>query len=848
MNEIREELQFHIDQQTEANIRAGMKPEEARRAALRAFGQLNTIEEECGSMRRGAAVETFLEDARLGLRHLTRNPSFAFTVIATLAVAVAACATMFSVVDAVLLRPIGFPAPERLHAIYQSSSEVERGAFSPPDFLDVREQSATLSAVAAYHSTTWNLAGRETESVRGLRATDGLFDVLGVRPERGRAFTKDERDVAVISHGLAVRQFGSVEAAVNRPLLLDGKATLVVGVMQPSFRFPNDDVRIWTPLHFRPDVMTQRGAHYLRIIGRVAPHATPEAARRELDLIGARLAAAHPDTNEATTFTAERLDAAAVRDVRRGLLILLGAVVVLALIAAANVANLLLTRAATRGREWAVRSALGASRLRVMRQFLTESLVFGAAGGAAGVLLTWTGVRLLARFGPDTIPRLADATMNGRVLIVAVAASIMMSIFFGILPALSASRGADASELAGAGRVAGGRGGTRVRAAMTVAQLSLAVTLLCGAALLVRSFQRVLTVDPGFDPRNVLTFSVGLPSAYDGTERVNAFHEALLQRIRATPGVDAAGAVSHVPVNGGRFWSSFRINGVQNDEWQAAVYVADEGYFRTMRIPLLRGRLFDGSERAQGQRVVLASEAAARKYWPGRDPIGTHVRFGARDGYERNEGEIIGVVADVHQQGREDDVEPTFYVPLRQAGVDFVTYVVRSATDPAALIASMRMHVDAVDRTVAMADLGTMDEHLAESIARRRFQVFLLSFFAAAALLLASLGVYGVVAYSVAQRTREIGVRMALGASVAGVFRMIVGQALRLALPAIAAGLILSIALRRFIAALLFGVSPTDVTTLGAVAVAVVGVSLVAAAIPAKRASSVDPTVALRYE
>ncbi|MGZ5474098.1 MAG: FtsX-like permease family protein, partial [Thermoanaerobaculia bacterium] len=504
------------------------------------------------------------------------------------------------------------------------------------------------------------------------------------------------------------------------------------------------------------------------------------------------------------------------------------------------VANLLLTRAATRGREWAVRSALGASRLRVMRQFLTESLVFGAAGGAGGLLLTWTGVRLLVRFGPDTIPRLADATMSARVLIVTVATSVVMSILFGILPALSASRGADASELAGAGRIAGGRAATRVRAAMTVAQLSLAVTLLCGAALLVRSFQRVLTVDPGFDPRNALTFSIALPSArYDGTERVNAFHDALLQRVRATPGIDAAGAVSHLPLNGGRFWSDFRINGAENDEWLAAVYVADEGYFRAMRIPLVRGRLLDG---------ILVSEAAAKKYWPGRDPIGAHVRFGASGGYERYEGRIAGVVADVHQQGREDDIEPTFYVPLRQAGLDAVTYVVRSTTDPAALIASMRMHVESVDRTVAIADFATMNDHLAESVARRRFQVFLLSFFAAAALLLASLGVYGVVAYSVAQRTREIGVRMALGASVAGVFRMIVGQALRLVIPAIVAGLILSIALRHLIAALLFGVSPTDVATLAAVAVVVIAVSLLAAAIPAKRAASVDPTVALRYE
>ena len=845
--DVRDELRFHIERLTEENVRKGMTPEEARKAAALAFGRVSTIEEQCRDNQRGSTIGTVLADARVGLRLIRRHPSFSFTVIATLAVAVAACATMFGVVDAVLLRPHGFPQPERLFSIYETTDENKRGWFSPPNFLDVA-QSRTLSAAAAYNNSTYNLAGRETESVAGLRATPALFDVLGIQPQHGRSFVRDENEVAVISHGLAVRQFGSASAAVQKPLLLDGKRFTVVGVMPPGFRFPKDDVNIWTPLTFGPDVASQRGAHYVRVIARIAPNATPEQALRELDTIGKRLAAEYPRTNEARTFTGERRDIALVHDVRRSLFILLGAVGVLALIACANIANLLLTRAASRSREWSVRNALGASRLRVIRQLLTESLVLGLCGAAAGLLLTTIAVRLLAQFAPDNIPRIHEVSLDARVLAIAVVAAVAMSLFFGLVPALFASRGGDAAELGGAGRIAGGGRAARMRTVMTVAQLALAVTLLAGAALLVRSFQRVMMVDPGFDSANVLTFAVALPFGYDGTERANAFHDSLLQRLRATPGVTSAGVVSHLPVTGGGFYSTFKINGVENDAWEGALYVADEGYFRSMKVPLVKGRLFDGSERFGGQRVILASASAAKKFWPGRDPIGVHLKFGASGGYEDYEGVIAGVVADVHQRGLERDIEPTFYVPLRQAGIDYASYLVKTTGDPASMIASVRAQVANVDRTVAVANISTMDEELAESVSRRRFQLFLLSFFAVTALLLATLGTYGVVAYSVAQRTREIGIRVALGASINGVFRMVLAQAMRLAVPAIAIGIIGAIALRRVIATMLFGVSPTDAMTLTLVALAVILVSLLAASLPARRAATVDPTTALRYE
>ena len=846
-NDVRDELRFHIDRLTEENVRKGMSPEEARKAAAHAFGRVSTIEEQCRDNQRGSTIATVLADARVGLRLIRRHQTFSFTVITTLAVAVAACATMFGVVDAVLLRPHGFPQPERLFSIYEATSEYGRGAFSPPNFLDVA-RARTLASAAAYNSATYNLAGRETESVAGLQATSALFDVLGIQPQHGRSFARDEREVAVISQALAVRQFGSAPAALQQSLLLDGKRFTVIGVMPRGFRFPKDDVNVWTPLVLGPEVATQRGAHYLRVVARIAPNATPEQALRELDTIGKRLAAEYPRTNEARTFTGERRDAALVHDVRRSLLILLGAVVVLALIACANIANLLLTRSASRSREWSVRNALGASRLRVIRQLLTESLVLGLCGGAAGLLLTTFAVRLLAQFAPNNIPRIREVSLDARVLAIAIAASVTMSLIFGLVPALFASRGGDPAELGGAGRIAGGGHAARVRAVMTVAQLALAVTLLAGAALLVRSFQRVMMVHPGFDSRNVLTFTISLPSAYDGTERVNGFHDSMLQRLRATPGVTSAGVISHLPVTGGAFFSSFKINGVENDAWEGALFAADEGYFRAMKVPLVKGRLFDGSERFGGQRVILASAAAAKKFWPGRDPIGMRLEFGASGGFEDYEGVIAGVVADVHQRGLEKEIQPTFYVPLRQAGIDYANYVVKTTGDPASMIASVRAQVANVDRTVAVANISTMDEELAESLGRRRFQLFLLSFFAVAALLLATLGTYGVVAYSVAQRTREIGIRVALGASIDGVFRMILAQAMRLAVPAIAIGIIGAIALRRVIATMLFGVSPTDAATLTLVALAVILVSLLAASLPARRAATVDPTTALRYE
>jgi putative ABC transport system permease protein len=851
-HELSEEMRFHIERQTQENIAAGMPPDAADVAARKAFGSVAAIEEESRVTGGWPVLETVVTDVRHAIRLIGRNPSFAASVIATLAMAIAACATMFSVVDAVLLRPIGLPEPERLFALFegQQADPTARGTLSPPNFLDVREQNRDFASMAAYYSSRYNLTGHDTEAVEAVDATADLFRALGVAPRWGRGFVASDTaagDVVVLGYGLATRQFGSAAAAVNQPIILDGKRVMVAGIMAPTFHFPLDETEIWKLVTFAGNVGSQRGAHYLRAIARLAPGIAPAAGARELDVIGQRLAAAYPGTNAGTTMRIVRHDEALVADVRHGLLILLGAVAVLALIACANVANLLLVRATGRSRELAMRGMLGATRGRVIRQLVTESAVLALVAGGAGLVLTWIALRLLTVFGPAGIPRLNGAHLDGRVLMATFVAALLATLLFSIPPALSATRPLRTAAVHG-GRVLGHRRAGWTRMAMAAFQLTLAVTLLAGAALLVRSFLLVTAVDLGFDPHDVVTFRVSMPASYDSTARLNVFYDDALARLRAIPGVAAAGTVSRLPVAGGSFSSDFRINGVENPAWDGEVYVADEGFFNVLRIPLVRGRGFDGREGPGTQRVVLVNESGARKFWPSGNAIGAQMRFGASDGFERYQGEIIGVVRDVRYRGQEKEIPPTFYVPLRQSGDSSVTFVLRSRAPLPTLLPAVKGGIAAASPGVAVAKASTMDTHIADSLSRRRFQVMLLTFFAAAALLLASLGVYGVMAHSVGQRTQEIGVRVAVGANLMLIFRMVIGEALRIVAPAVVAGLAIAIALHRLIAALLFGVSATDTATLSAVAVTVTVVSLVAASIPARRAARLDPIVALRAE
>ena len=850
--ELSEEMRFHLERQTQENLAAGMPADEANRSARRAFGSVAATEEEAREAGGWPFLESVVRDVRHTLRLVGRDPSFAVSVIATLAVAIASCSTMFSVVDAVLLSPIGFPQPERLFALFEGpqSDPAARGTLSPPNVLDAREQSHAFEAIAAYTFSRYNLAGHATEAVEAIDATPDLFRALGVSPRWGRGFTADdaaEGGVAVLGYGLATRQFGSAEAAVKRPIILDGKRVTVVGVMPPDFHFPVDETEVWKLLNFSANVGSQRGAHYLRAIARLSTAVTPAAGLRELDVIGHRLAATYPDTNADTTFRAVRHDEVMVSGIRRGLLILMGAVAVLALIACANVANLLLVRTTRRSRELAMRGMLGATRGRVVRQLVTESTVLAFMAGVVGLLLTWVAIRLLAVFGPAGIPRLNGAHVSMEVIVMTLLCALLATLLFSIPPALSATRLMKPAAGHG-GRVLGSRVSSWARMATTAVQLALAVTLLAGAGLLVRSFMRVTAVDLGFDPHDVVTFQVSLPASYDSTARINVFYDEALRRLRAVPGVTSAGTVSQLPISGGWFSSDFKIDGVANPAWDARVYVADEGFFSTLHVPIVRGRGFDGRERLGSQRVVLVSESAARKFWPGGDPLGAQVRFGASGGFERYQGEIIGVVRDIRHEGQENDVAPTFYVPLRQTGIDSATFAIRSSVPLTSLLPAIKAEIAAADHGIAVARASTMDSHISDSLSRRRFQVLLLTFFAVAALLLASLGVYGVMAYSVAQRTQEIGVRVAVGASLPLIFRMVVGESLQVAVPAVIAGLGIAMALHRMIAALLFGVSATDGATLWTVATLVTLVSLLAASIPARRATRVDPLTALRAE
>jgi len=846
--EIRDELQFHIDEQTAANVASGMSPDQARAAAIRDFGSVAAAEEQCHDAHGYPFLATVADDVRFGLRLARKSKPFAATIIATLAVAIAANTAMFSIVYGVLLKPIDLRDSDRVYALFETS-EGERNAVSPANFLDWRAQSRSFSAMAAYSIDSLNLGGAASKRILATSATEDFIAATGVGPGTGRGFAPADfvagaPPVALIAEHVAEQQFGRTDAALGKTLLIDGVSTTVIGVMPHGYAFPRQ-TEVWMPLTFGPNAAKQRGAHYLRVVARLAPNASAGAASRELSAIAAQLAKLYPRWNEGAGAAMMQLQTLMVESSRKGLLLLLASVVLLAVIACVNVGNLLLGRAGARVHEASLRTALGATRGRLIRQYLTEASVFSLLGGAAGALLAWAALRLIVRFGPRNIPRLDLVTLDVRSLAFTAAMTIAATIVFGIAPALRLSRGLSAGT-----RVIGRRGAARARTILACSELALAVTLATGAALLVRSFASVAAVDPGFDSRNVIAFDVALPAAtYPDTQHINQYYDRMLQRLATIPGVRETGAVAPFPLNGDGYSSSLTINAGEELKDSADVRLADAGYFRALHIPVIRGSAFDGREDLSTERVLLVSREAARRFWPnGADPIGSTVRLGARLGYEKIEGRVIGVVGDVRDAGRESDIAPIIYVPFRQSGVPIISFFVRSAVAPPAIVETIRGEAASVDRAVAIADPKPVEALLADSVSRRRFQTILLGAFAATALLLACIGVYGVLAESVMQRYREIGIRLALGAQPWTVFARLMTSASAIIAVAVTLGLIGAVAFRRAIASLLFGVTATDPATLAAVAASVAVVSVVAAAVPALRAMRVDPVAVLRQE
>jgi putative ABC transport system permease protein len=804
-------------------------------------------------------METLVQDLRLGLRRLANAPGFAAIALLTLALGVGANTAIFTVVNGVLFRPLPFPEPDRLVGLYHIAGG-ETSTMSPPNFLDVRERARTLSDATAFHGDSLNLTGRgDPVQLDVTRVTGSFFSVLGVKPMMGRSFTSADNDfkqprVAILGYPLWRDRFGSDPKAVGQSVELSGVPYEIVGVMPESFRYPSD-AQAWVPMEFKEDYRTRnRGAWYLTAIGRLAPGQTLATATREVEAIGKQLEREFPKNNTRVGITARSLQAETVRDVKTALLVLLGAVGFVLLIACANVANLFLARAARREGEMAIRAALGAHRVRLMRQVLTESLVVAAGGGALGLILAVWGTDLLIKLQPQGIPRLEEVRIDRMVLLFTAGLTVLTGLIFGCIPAWQSTRVDLVGSLKDNARGAIGAGGLhRLRGTLVVAEMALAVLLLTGAGLMIRSFARLQNVDSGFKTENVLTFHLALPQRNYTNDTARAvFMNTLLDRLRAAPGVATVAAISHQPMAGLTFNISFDIGGrperKPGEDEAIELRVVTPDYFDTLGIPLRRGRVFHHGDVASSQKVMLISESAARRHFPGEEPIGKQITVGWGRNGVKVAGEVVGIVADVKESGLHEPSPPELYIPYDQVSVEEMTVLMRTRVPPMKLMGVVRQEVQRADPSLPVSQVQTLDTILAESVSQSRFYMLLLGTFATVALLLAAIGIFGVMSNAVAHRTREIGIRLALGAESGHVRGLVLREAFMFAVLGIVLGLIASLQLTTFLATLLFELTPTDPATLIGVAVTLLAVALAASYLPAWRASRVDPLVALRQD
>jgi putative ABC transport system permease protein len=806
-------------------------------------------------------MQTLWQDLRYGARMLLKNPGFMAVAVITLALGVGANAAIFSVVNATLLRPLPFDDPDRLIMIRETKlPQFPEFSVSPGNFLDWKKQNTVFERLVAMQDASFNLIGvSDPERLRGMRVTDGFFAMLGARPLMGRDFLPEEDQpggakVVILSHGLWRRRFGADPNIVNRAITFSGGSYTVVGVMPASFRFGDGGAEFWTPMAFTAEQAQQHGSHYVSAIGRLKPGVALAQSRSEMGMIADRLAKQYPDNNTGWNVKLTPLLEYTVSSVRPALLVLLGAVAFVLLIACVNVANLLLARSAAREKEIAIRVSLGAGRWRIARQLLTESALLALAGGTVGLTLAKWGKDLLLALAPEDLPRLSDVSLDGRALAFTAAITLLTGLGFGLFPALQASniRGPNLNEtLKDAGRGSTDDGRRRIiRGALVVLEVALALVLLVGAGLLIKSFLRLRNVDPGFNPAGALTAQIPLSQRKypEDSQRV-AFYAQLIEKVAALPGVQAAGAAMVTPLSGNDFVLGFRIEGrppyPAGGEPDTNYYSVTPGYFKAMGIPLLRGRLFTERDTKDSTRVVVINETMAKRFFPGEDPIGKRLHVTMGPLLYR---EIVGIVGDVKHYSLDQETKAQTYEPYAQQPFSGMTLVARTSGDPAGLSAAIRGEVLKIDKELPVSNVKTLEQYLSTSIAQQRFSVLLLGIFAAVAMALACVGIYGVLSYSVAQRRREIGVRMALGAARRDVLRLVVGHAMLLTLIGVAIGLGAAFALTRVMSTLLFGVSATDPMTFGLIALLLVAVALLAALVPARRATKVDPMVALRCE
>lgn len=804
-------------------------------------------------------METFFRDIRFGVRSLLKRPGFTFVAIITLGLGICANSAIFSVVNGVLWRPLPYPNPQQLVMVWENHKArggPEREWFSPSDFNDWRDQNSTFSHLSALNNWAPTLTGRdEPEALVGALVSHDMFNLLGVTPMLGRSFLPEEDqpkapNVVMLSHELWQRRFNSDSTIVGKTISLSQENYAVIGVMPAGFQFPViPNTELWRPMRPVINPSCQRGCFVLRVIGRMKPDTTIEKVQADTGTVAARLAAQYPDTNSKVGAAIVPLHEQLVGNIRRPLLVLLASVGFVLLIACANVANLTLARAATRGREMALRSALGAGRGRMIRQLLTESAVLASAGGVVGLALASGLLRLLLSLSPPGTPGLEKIGIDIYVLGFTFLIAVVTGLFFGLAPALQLSKTDLNNSLKDTGKgVPGGSRGGRLRSALVIAEIALALILLIGSGLLMKSFILLQRVDPGFNPEHLITLRLILNrTSYPNPPQLTDFYSQLLDRVKAMPGAQSAALISTLPLSGNNSDTSFLIEGQPppppNQEPTAWYNSVSPDYFRAMELRFIKGRSFTDSDNDKSPLVVIISETMARRYFPNEDPLGKRIGRGP-DRWR----EIVGVVRDVKHFGLDLETQPTMYFPMRQVPARAMNLVVRTSGDPLGLAPSLRAQVWAGDRNLAIANLGTMNDLVSASVVQQRFILLLLACFATLALLLAAVGIYGVMSYAVTQRTHEIGIRMALGASMTEVLKLILRNGIALTLIGVAIGLAFALALTRLMTSLLFGVTPTDATTFAMVSAALVLVALVACFIPARRATKVDPLIALRYE
>jgi putative ABC transport system permease protein len=813
--------------------------------------------------RNGGFMQTFWCDLRYGARMLVKKPGFTFVAIITLALGIGANTAIFSVVNAVLLRPLPYPQAERIVQVWETDRATNffQDPVSPYCFADWKEQSRGFEHLAAYEYEWYALTGSgEPERVVGAKVSSSFLSVLGVGPALGRDFHPEEETpgqhrVVLVGHGLWQRRLGADPKIIGQTITLSDETFTVIGVMPQGFQFPRS-VELWSPLAIDRNRVT-RGSHYLFAIGRLKPDVTLTATQTEMDAIARRLEEQYPSNNKDVGVNVVSLHEQLVGKVERRLWILLGAVGLVLLIACANVANLFLARAAARHKETAIRLTLGASRWRLVRQFLTESVLLAVLGGGLGVLLALWGIDLLVAANPGDLPRVREIALDRSVFGFTTLVSLVTGGIFGLAPALQATKPNLHDALKEGGRAStGGAGRQRLRSLFVVSEIALALVLSIGAGLLIQSFLRLQNVNPGFNAKNALTMHISLAEAkYGGPHQQTAYFQQVLERLEAIPGVEAVGAVNDLPFSGSRTGSSFSIPGrtqAPGERWAADFRQVSPGYFKAMRIPLLKGRTFSEADAKEAPGVVIINQAMARRFWPNEDPLGQRFELSSPQERKMYGGtvlrEIVGIVGDIRHERLDGQLAPEMYVPYLQLPRSGMSLVVRGVGDSEKLIPAIRTAVYSVDRDQPIANLAMLERRLARSVATERLNTVLLGIFAALALVLAAVGIYGVMSYSVTQRTHEIGVRMALGAQAADVLKLVVGQGMVLALIGVSVGLASALALTRVLANLLFGVTATDPLTFAGISCLLVLVALAASYIPARRASRVDPMIAIRYE